>query len=112
LPSDSLESVFNPHASSHGLAGAEPTRPPLNALTSNQKDNCNARSYRSPEISGTKFSGLRAFHPDFDAPAAAVTCCSVRVHSALRQNQDGRHRNLFVQFAWIYRDFLIAMGGL
>lgn len=55
--------------------------------------------------------GLRAFHPDFDAPAAAVTCCSVRVHSALRQSQDGRHRNLFIQFAWIYRDFLIAMGG-
>jgi len=38
-----LESVFNPHASSHGLSGAELIRLPLNALTSNQKDNCNTR---------------------------------------------------------------------
>ncbi|MET4297003.1 hypothetical protein ABIB06_007820, partial [Bradyrhizobium sp. LB8.2] len=38
-----LESVFNPHASSHGLSGAELIRLPLNALMSNQKDNCNAR---------------------------------------------------------------------
>ena len=44
MPSDSLESAFNPHASSHGLAGAEPTRLPLNALTSNQTSNCNARA--------------------------------------------------------------------
>jgi hypothetical protein len=41
LPSDSLETVFNPHTSSHGLSGAELTRLPLNALTS-KKDNCNA----------------------------------------------------------------------
>jgi hypothetical protein len=44
LPSDSLDSAFNPRASSHGLAGAEPTKLPLNALTSNQKDNCNAKT--------------------------------------------------------------------
>jgi hypothetical protein len=43
LPPDSLESVYNPHTSSHGLAGVEPTKLPLNALTSNQS-NCNARS--------------------------------------------------------------------
>ena len=43
MPSDSRESVFNPHKSSHGLAGAELTKLPLNALTSNQKSNCNAR---------------------------------------------------------------------
>jgi hypothetical protein len=42
LPSDSLESVYNPHTSSHGLAGVELTKLPLNALTSNQS-NCNAR---------------------------------------------------------------------
>jgi hypothetical protein len=41
LPSDSLESVYNPHTSSHGLAGVELTKLPLNALTSNQS-NCNA----------------------------------------------------------------------
>jgi hypothetical protein len=43
LPSDSLESVFDPHTSSHGLAGGELTKLPLNALTSNQKNNCNAK---------------------------------------------------------------------
>jgi hypothetical protein len=43
LPSDSLESGFNPHTSSHGLAGAELTRLPLNAPTSNQESNCNVR---------------------------------------------------------------------
>jgi hypothetical protein len=43
LPSDSLESVYNPHTSSHGLAGVELTKLPLNALTSNQS-NCNART--------------------------------------------------------------------
>jgi hypothetical protein len=37
-----LESGFNPHTSSHGLFGAELTRLPLNAPTSNQKGNCNA----------------------------------------------------------------------
>ncbi|MET4214479.1 hypothetical protein ABIB95_009338, partial [Bradyrhizobium sp. LA2.1] len=31
------------HASSHGLSGAELIRLPLNALMSNQKDNCNAK---------------------------------------------------------------------
>ncbi|MET4493858.1 hypothetical protein ABIA94_009471, partial [Bradyrhizobium sp. LA7.1] len=36
MPSDLLESVFNPHASSHGLSGAELIRLPLNALMSNQ----------------------------------------------------------------------------
>jgi hypothetical protein len=35
LPSDSLESVYNPDTSSHGLAGVELTKLPLNALTSN-----------------------------------------------------------------------------
>jgi hypothetical protein len=49
LPSDSLDSVFNPHTSSHGLSGAELTRLPLNALTSNQKSNCNAKT-RSGKI--------------------------------------------------------------
>src|SRR5687768_5851882 len=34
LPSDSREGVFNPHTSSHGLSGAELTRLPLSALTS------------------------------------------------------------------------------
>jgi len=43
LPSDSLESVYNPHTSSHGLAGVELTKLPLNALTSNQS-NCNAKA--------------------------------------------------------------------
>ena len=42
MPSDSLESVFDPHTSSHGHSGAELTKLPLNALTSNQKNNCNA----------------------------------------------------------------------
>jgi hypothetical protein len=42
LPSDLLESAFNPHTSSHGLAGVELTKLPLNALTSNQENNCNA----------------------------------------------------------------------
>ncbi|WP_247542158.1 hypothetical protein, partial [Bradyrhizobium sp. 168] len=32
----------NPHTSSHGPSGAELTRLPLNAPTSNQKSNCNA----------------------------------------------------------------------
>jgi hypothetical protein len=50
LPSDSLESVFDPHTSSHGLAGGELTKLPLNALTSNQKNNCNVRV--CPETSG------------------------------------------------------------
>jgi hypothetical protein len=45
LPPDSLESVYNPHTSSHGLAGVEPTKLPLNALTSNQS-NCNAKSFQ------------------------------------------------------------------
>ena len=49
MPSDSLDSVFNPHTSSHGLSGAELTRLPLNALTSNQKSNCNARSRDTDE---------------------------------------------------------------
>ena len=44
MPSNSLESVSNPRASLHGLAGAELTKLQLNALTSNQKDNCNARA--------------------------------------------------------------------
>jgi hypothetical protein len=42
LPPDSLESVYNPHTSSHGLAAVELTKLPLNALTSNQS-NCNAK---------------------------------------------------------------------
>jgi len=50
LPPDSLESVYNPHTSSHGLAGVEPTKLPLNALTSNQS-NCNARACRHLEDS-------------------------------------------------------------
>src|SRR5439155_13617984 len=45
LLSDLLESGFNPHTSSHGLSGAELTRLPLNAPTSNQKSNCNARTH-------------------------------------------------------------------
>jgi hypothetical protein len=53
LPSDSLDSVFNPHTSSHGLSGAELTRLPLNALTSNQKSNCNA----SGELAEEKWNG-------------------------------------------------------
>jgi uncharacterized protein (TIGR04222 family) len=46
LQSDLIESGFNPHTSSHGLSGAELTRLPLNALTSNQKSNCNANMTR------------------------------------------------------------------
>jgi hypothetical protein len=42
LQSDLIESGFNPPTLSHGLFGAELTRLPLNALTSNQKSNCNA----------------------------------------------------------------------
>jgi hypothetical protein len=42
LQSDLIESGFNPPTLSHGLSGAELTRLPLNALTSNQKSNCNA----------------------------------------------------------------------
>ena len=59
--SDSLESVFNPHTSSHGLAGVELTKLPLNALTSNQKSNCNARArfwFAARQISaGVRFLG-------------------------------------------------------
>jgi hypothetical protein len=51
LPSDSLESVFDPHTSSHGLAGGELTKLPLNALTSNQKNNCNVRARGKQEKS-------------------------------------------------------------
>ncbi|WP_247542918.1 hypothetical protein, partial [Bradyrhizobium sp. 146] len=36
----------NPHTSSHGPSGAELTRLPLNAPTSNQKSNCNAKYHR------------------------------------------------------------------
>jgi hypothetical protein len=42
LPSDSRESVFNPHTSSHGLSGVELTKLPLNAHIS-EKGNCSAR---------------------------------------------------------------------
>jgi hypothetical protein len=49
LPPDSLESVYNPHTSSHGLAGVELTKLPLNALTSNQS-NCNARAMRANRV--------------------------------------------------------------
>jgi MFS transporter, MHS family, shikimate and dehydroshikimate transport protein len=42
LQLDLIESGFNPPTLSHGLSGAELTRLPLNALTSNQKSNCNA----------------------------------------------------------------------
>jgi DNA invertase Pin-like site-specific DNA recombinase len=52
LPPDSLESVYNPHTSSHGLAGVEPTKLPLNALTSNQS-NCNAKTFQE-KISGAR----------------------------------------------------------
>jgi hypothetical protein len=44
-----LESGFNPHTSSHGLSGAELTRLPLNAPTSNQKSNCNASAQLTAE---------------------------------------------------------------
>jgi hypothetical protein len=44
LQSDLIESGFNPPTLSHGLSGAELTRLPLNALTSNQKSNCNANA--------------------------------------------------------------------
>ncbi|MET4211045.1 hypothetical protein, partial [Bradyrhizobium sp. LA2.1] len=40
-----------PHASSHGLSGAELIRLPLNALMSNQKDNCNAKKDRRFKLS-------------------------------------------------------------
>ena len=52
MPSDSLESVFDPHTSSHGLAGGELTKLPLNALTSNQKNNCNAKRARNGDHHG------------------------------------------------------------
>ncbi|UPJ79264.1 FAD-binding oxidoreductase [Bradyrhizobium sp. 183] len=42
--SDLRGSGFNPHTSSHGPSGAELTRLPLNAPTSNQKSNCNANA--------------------------------------------------------------------
>jgi hypothetical protein len=44
LQSDLIESGFNPPTSSHGLSGAELTRLPLNALTSNQTSNCNVNT--------------------------------------------------------------------
>jgi hypothetical protein len=47
LQSDLIESGFNPPTLSHGLSGAELTRLPLNALTSNQKSNCNVKYLRS-----------------------------------------------------------------
>ncbi|MGB7012794.1 MAG: hypothetical protein WBD97_20610, partial [Pseudolabrys sp.] len=50
-----LESVYNPHTSSHGLAGVELTKPPLNALTSNQS-NCNARV--KTQLTMLRFNGL------------------------------------------------------
>ena len=37
-----LKSEFNPRVSSHGLAGEELTKRPLNARTSKQNGNCNA----------------------------------------------------------------------
>ncbi len=37
-----IAKLYNPHTSSHGLAGVELTKLPLNALTSNQS-NCNAK---------------------------------------------------------------------
>jgi hypothetical protein len=43
LQSDLIESGFNPRTLSRSLSGAERTRLPLNALTSNQKSNCNVR---------------------------------------------------------------------
>ncbi len=52
--------LYNPHTSSHGLAGVELTKPPLNALTSNQS-NCNARRERGR----ITYPSLRQ-----DAPAA------------------------------------------
>ena len=60
MPSDSVESVFNPHASSRGLVGAELTKLPLNALTSKQNGNCNARC---PRASGEWIgASRREFH--------------------------------------------------
>jgi hypothetical protein len=61
LPSDSLENVFNPHTSSHGLSGAELTRLPLNALTSNQKSNCNTKPewvFDWPDLSPVPDGGI------------------------------------------------------
>jgi hypothetical protein len=47
LQSDLIKSGFNPPTLSHGLSGAELTRLPLNALTSNQTSNCNANTISS-----------------------------------------------------------------
>src|SRR5204862_2458384 len=41
-PSDSRKSGSNPHTSSHGHTGAEPTKRSLSKRTSKQKGNCNA----------------------------------------------------------------------
>ena len=78
MPSDSLESGFNRHTSSHGLAGAELTRLPLNAPTSNQESNCNARRKvgRSHDQSGaatTHAGSAAAGHADIGVGCGA-TC--------------------------------------
>jgi hypothetical protein len=51
LPSGLLESGFSPHTSSRGLSGAELTKLPLNALTSNRKGNCNVRAGLKKKLS-------------------------------------------------------------
>jgi hypothetical protein len=69
LQSDLIESGFNPPTLSHGLSGAERTRLPLNALTSNQKSNCNANS--AVEIAGVLGAWVRTNTcPVFCAPWA------------------------------------------
>jgi hypothetical protein len=48
------ESGFNPHTSSHGLSGAELTRLPLNAPTSNQKKWPESHMYTFGHFSGNE----------------------------------------------------------
>ena len=60
MPSDSLESAFSQHTSSHGLAGADLTKLPLNGLTSKQKSNCNARLVHNGEIDPAQPASLLA----------------------------------------------------
>ena len=73
MPSDSLESVYNPHTSSHGLAGVELTKLPLNALTSNQS-NCNAKC-------GLGYKATQEHVPGNNAGRFECITCFAEVHS-------------------------------
>jgi ABC-type lipopolysaccharide export system ATPase subunit len=70
-----LETVFNPRMSSHGHSGEGLTRLPLNALTSKQKDNCNA----SPLIMEEVLSVIRQLRNQ----GITIVLVEQNVHNAL-----------------------------